>query len=146
VFFPTPSDDDEVRLLLLAPYALRKIERLCPAGSRLWRKGCIIVAETRASWTGLLSARRRKSDRAADSALPDGVYSAVSQLHASIFRLINWKPTPSHTAISFSGLISHSPLKMFNSWLIIGGPAGNIWQLGEHPEHLVRTLGCRLPC
>jgi hypothetical protein len=28
-----------------------------------------------------------------------GYYSTVSQLLASIFRLINWKPTPSHTQI-----------------------------------------------
>jgi radical SAM superfamily enzyme YgiQ (UPF0313 family) len=124
VFFPTQSDDEG--RLKFAPYSLRKIEAaLLEYG---FTSDEVIVADP------------RKLDRAIgpDTKVvgltvhdPMG-YSAVSQLNACLFRLINWWPAPSYTAAAFHEIIKNPILKKYNSKLIIGGPG--IWQLEEHPE------------
>lgn len=124
IFFPTQSDDEG--RLKFAPYSLRKIEAaLLEYG---FTKDEVIIADPRK-----LDRAIGPETKAIGLTVHDPLgYSAVSQLNACLFRLINWWPAPSYTAAAFGDIIKNPLLKKYNSKLIIGGPG--IWQLEEHPE------------
>jgi radical SAM superfamily enzyme YgiQ (UPF0313 family) len=124
IFFPTKSDDQG--RLLFAPYSLRKIEAaLLEYG---FSENEVIIADPRK-----LDRAIGPETKAIGLTVHDPLgYSAVSQLNACLFRLINWRPAMSYTAAAFDDIIKNPVLKKYNSKLIIGGPG--IWQLEEHPE------------
>jgi radical SAM superfamily enzyme YgiQ (UPF0313 family) len=124
LFFPTQSDQSG--RLKYAPYALRKIEAaLLEHG---FKEDEVIVADPRK-----LHRVIGPNTKAIGVTVHDPMgYSAVSQLNASLFRLINWWPAPSYTALDFQNFISNPILKKYGSKLIVGGPG--VWQLEEHPE------------
>ncbi len=124
IFFPTHSDREG--RLEFAPYPLRKIEAaLLDYG---FKQDEVIIADPRK-----LDAAIGPETKVVGLTVHDPMgYSAVSQLNACIFRLINWWPAPSYTAVDFDCLIRNQILKKYGSKLIIGGPG--IWQLEEHPE------------
>ncbi len=124
VFFPTQSDKEG--RLKYAPYSLRKIEAsLLEYG---FKEDEVIVADPRKLGKVIGPKTKVIGVTVHD---PMG-YSAVSQLNASLFRLINWWPAPSYTALDFKNFISNPLLKKYGSKLIVGGPG--VWQLEEHPE------------
>jgi radical SAM superfamily enzyme YgiQ (UPF0313 family) len=124
VFFPTKSNDQGQ--LIFAPYSLRKIEAaLLEYG---FSEDEVIIADPRK-----LDRAIGPETKAIGLTVHDPLgYSAVSQLNACLFRLINWRPTMSYTAAAFDDIIKNPVLHKYNSKLIIGGPG--IWQLEEHPE------------
>lgn len=124
IFFPTSSDKEG--RLKYAPYALRKIEAaLLDYG---FTQDQVIVADPRKLHRAIGPDTKIVGITVHD---PLG-YSAVSQLNASLFRLINWTPAPSYTASDFKNFISNPILKKYGSKIIVGGPG--VWQLEEHPE------------
>ncbi|MEM2785345.1 MAG: radical SAM protein [Candidatus Nitrosotenuis sp.] len=128
LFFPTQSD--QRGRLKYAPYSLRKIEAsLLEHG---FKEDEVIVADPRK-----LHRVIGPNTKAIGITVHDPMgYSAVSQLNASLFRLINWWPAPSYTAIDFKNFIANPLLKKYGSRLIVGGPG--VWQLEEHPEMFSR--------
>ncbi|MEM2759778.1 MAG: radical SAM protein [Nitrososphaerales archaeon] len=127
ILFSTKSDNDG--RLRIAPYGIRKIEAaLLEYG---FSADEVIVADPRR-----LDKVVGENTKAIGLTVHDPMgYAAVSQLVACMFRLINWYPAPSYTAMAFDDLIHNPLLKKYGSKLIIGGPG--IWQLEEHPERFV---------
>jgi radical SAM superfamily enzyme YgiQ (UPF0313 family) len=124
IFFATKSDDEG--RLKIAPYGIRKVEAaLLEYG---FSSDEVIVADPRK-----LHKVIGEDTKVIGLTVHDPLgYAAVSQLVACMFRLINWWPARSYTAMAFNDLISNPLLKRYNSKLIVGGPG--IWQLEEHPE------------
>ncbi len=126
IFFATKSDNEG--RLWIAPYGIRKIEAaLLEYG---FTRDEVIVADPRK-----LHKVIGRETKVIGFTVHDPLgYAAVSQLTACMFRLIDWWPARSYTAMAFNDLISNPLLKRYGSRLIVGGPG--IWQLEEHPERL----------
>ena len=126
IFFATKSDSEG--RLGIAPYGIRKIEAaLLEYG---FTRDEVIVADPRK-----LHKVIGRETRVIGVTVHDPLgYAAVSQLTACMFRLIDWWPARSYTAMAFNDLINNPLLKRYGSRLIVGGPG--IWQLEEHPERL----------
>jgi radical SAM superfamily enzyme YgiQ (UPF0313 family) len=126
IFFATRSDDEG--RLKIAPYGIRKVEAaLLEYG---FSSDEVIVADPRK-----LHKVIGRETKVIGLTVHDPLgYAAVSQLTACMFRLIDWWPSRSYTAMAFNDLISNPLLKQYGSRLIVGGPG--IWQLEEHPERL----------
>ncbi len=134
LFFATKSYDgdgngkDDGRLII-APYGIRKVEAaLLEYG---FDEKDVIVADPRKLHRVIGPETKVIGLTVHD---PMG-YAAVSQLVACMFRLINWWPARSYTAMAFNDLITNPLLKRYGSRLIVGGPG--IWQLEEHPEKIM---------
>jgi len=123
IFFATNSDEGRLKI---APYGIRKIEAALREYG--FSEDDVIVADPRK-----LGRVIGPNTKAIGLTVHDPMgYAAVSQMVACMFRLINWWPAPSYTAMAFNDLIRNPLLKKYSSKLIIGGPG--IWQLEEHPE------------
>ena len=123
IFFATNSDEGRLKI---APYGIRKIEAALREYG--FSEDDVIVEDPRK-----LGRVIGPNTKAIGLTVHDPMgYAAVSQMVACMFRLINWWPAPSYTAMAFNDLIRNPLLKKYSSKLIIGGPG--IWQLEEHPE------------